>query len=306
MRKNCIKTVSFALILTLLTPFQLPADPIYKGQPPVNAFSAGIGFSGVGLVGDPSVLYWNPAGLSAIDQLSVDFTVAAPVVESPGSWSFLIANSSSGEGGRFGMILMRQHILTDDMTYKVFQFNTPLSYGFSTGQLPVGVTLKFISESLEEDNWHYGVSFDLGMQWITNSGLILGIASLNIAGSDLQAFENESWFGISWGKSTDRIMLTSQFRIDDPFSPTGISDNYKFGLSVKLYESLPAIRSGFSRTSDGKRITVGISYQREKQNTHIEYSLSTDPGDWENRAHFLTYGYAVGSSYSKPSVRRGW
>lgn len=294
--KTLSKLISAILVICL--PCALFAEPIEEILPPVNSLCAGLGFVGVGVPNDPGTVYWNPAGLASMDQMSVDFTVAAPSLESPGSWSFLVANSSSGGGGRFGIALIRRHVKRDDQTYKSFQFNTPLSYGFKAGKFPVGVTLKFISEQFKGSGWHYGLAFDVGTIWIAPSGFVIGFSCLNFSGSNLGAFERENWLGTSWTSPNNSMMFAAQTKIDRPFYKNNFYSNFGMGMKIDLGRKTPGLRAGYLERDGEKRWTVGFRYRNLKSNSYIEYALAANPDGWGQRAHFLTYGYSIKPSFA--------
>lgn len=276
------------------------ANPLPAGIHPINSLSAGLGLSGVAPLSDPALVFWNPAGLGAVNEMAVDFTVAATTLESPGSWSFLMTNSNAKDGSRLGLAMMRRHSDGPKGEFKSFQINLPLAYGFRTGKLPVGVTLKFISERHANGTWNYGTALDLGTAFITGSGIQIGVTSLNTAHSDLGAFSRETWAGLSWVSEVTGGSLTFQGKIDRPFKSDDLEDNFGFGVAQRLGKSQQELRVGYARRAGTGWQTVGFSTKNRGSNTHFDYTLMINPNGWSDKVHFITYGYQIGSV--KPSI----
>lgn len=293
-----MKTTLKILILTCLTAMSTSlsalADPLPDELPPINAFTAGLGFAGVALTSDPGTVFWNPAGLGSSDVMAVDFTAAAPTLETPGSWSFLVANSSSQEGSRFGFAAIRRHFVTDSSEFKSFQLLTPLSYGFKAGVFPVGISMKFICENKNDaDDWNYGMAFDAGALWITPTGFTFGASVHNFAGSNLTAFERKSWLGFSWGTDESPLLLNTQICADRLTDPDFITSNFSVGMRALFFESLPTVVAGFMRSDGNDWATLGVGYNNVKDNTTIEYTYVINPVGWEDAGHFLTYSWGL-------------
>jgi len=312
MKNNSVLFVVFIILMQI--GFNVYADPIPKALPPINAFSAGIGCTGVAVPNNPATLYWNPGGLGLMKQLAVDFTVVVPTLEGPGSWAFLMANSVSDQGERFGFGLIRRHARWDEeSTFKSFTVMLPLSHSFKSGNIPIGVTLKMISEKFDNGDWHYGLTLDTGTLWRSRNGIHLGFSSLNIAGSDLRAFKLESWFGASWHTDKQPITLAMQIRVDRPFDWSYINRHYNIGIdyaifSSRMYLSGKAntykIRGGYLHDDENAWFSAGFEVKFANSNNHTAYTMVVNPDGWEDRAHFLSYGYSV-KSIGKPTPNTG-
>ncbi len=285
--------VAWALIIIFLAADAAFALPLCDRFPPVNASIAGTGFAGVALPDDPAIIYWNPAGLAVADLMSASFTVAAPRLESPGSWAFLVVNSSSVQNTRFGLAMVRHSVELDTLSYRTFQIITPLTYGFKSGAVPFGVSLKFISERFEDGSWHSGMSFDTGLLWTATSDLTLGYSTRNLTGSNLLGFSSESWFGGAWRGAQIPVTLSGQIRADRPFDPDWLSRHFNYGLRVSPPGSIYMLSGGYARSEDDSWLTAGVSSRNINNNTVIEYTFSVNTTGWDDQAHFLTYSYSM-------------
>ncbi len=301
-----LQAVAICIALCLLVPAGVGAGSIDGAFTPINAYSAGVGFAGVGTPTDPSTVYWNPAGLSLIDQMAVQFTLAAPGMETPGSWAFLVANSSSGEGSCFGLALLRHQAHRDGAEFKSFQVNAPLAYGFKAGRFPVGITFKFISESVAGGDWRYGLAFDLGTIAAAPGGFTVALTCFNAAGSGLSSFKSQNWLGFSWGNPRAPVRFAAQVRVDRLFASGGSGENFSLGADLRTGGKVPALRTGILKRDGETYLTFGFAYQRKRHRPRLEYTLILDPDGWKSRAHLLTYNYSFRPEASKPSAGPIW
>ena len=276
------------------------AGPISSSHPPVNSISVGMGMTGVAMYDNPSTIFWNASGLNRMEQLGLDFTVAAPTLESPGSWSFLLANASDDQNTRFGLGMVRHHAKNDEISFKSFATILPFSHGFKAGNIPFGFSLKLISESINEDSWKYGMSVDMGAMWIFPTGFKFGISTQNVGGSDLQAFETQSWFGAYWDNNISPISFSSQFRAERPLDSDYINQNFRLGVNYQLPDQpfgrdrqvgAIEIRSGLMKIDSKMWYTFGFDMVQTGSNTHIGYAVVVEAKTWSGRNHYITYGY---------------
>lgn len=298
MRSGCL-TVALAFALAL--PARVTAAPLPSYLPPVGALSAATGLASVAAADDPSIVYWNPAGLALMDQMTTQLTIASTHEGRPSSWSVLIANSLQGEGSRFGLGLIRRYSTNDAGEYRSFVVISPLSFAAGKRRLPVGLSLKFLSENFGE-RWVYGMGLDAGAALQSREGgMALAVSALNFAGANLRAFPSESWIGLRWGPNDPAISLAAQARLDRPFDGDYISRNYNAGVRWQATKSLPELRAGMIRSGVIVHYTAGLGYDRPSNN-QLEYALVWNRDDAADRIHFLTYGYSLRGG---PSSKRG-
>ncbi len=304
--------ISLNILLVLISGYfaEIIAGPIPENHPPVNSLSAGMGLCGVANHNSPVTIFWNPSGLNRMEQMGLDFTVAAPTVESPGSWSFLLANASEAQDSRLGFGMVRHHATSQDHTYKSFATILPFSHSFMTGKVPFGFSLKLISESIDENDWKFGMSVDIGAMWSHPSGFKFGVTTANIGGSNLQAFNNKSWFGVYWDNNISPFSFSSQFRAERPFDSDYINHNFGVGVNYKLID-LPfdeqrvleasEIRSGWIKVDSRTYYTFGFDFGQTKNDTYLGYAVIIDAKSWSGRTHYITYGYRYAAEKHKRS-----
>ncbi len=293
--------LSVCLIGTLLCN-PVEAEPLPYDIPPVNAFTAGIGGAAVAVTDNPAAIYWNPSCFGVTEMMEVDFSVAASKLESPGSWSFLIANSSTGGDGRFGMGIIRRHAIKNGEKFRSFQVIFPVAHQFGAGLFPIGVSVKFISENYDDSGWKYGMSFDAGAMLVLPTGFKVGYSAQNLVGGDLRAFRSKSWLGASWGGGDFPILVAGQIRAERLRRRTYTTDNFNIGLEISPLPELPELRGGWLRAEGEGRLTMGFSYKLGKENARLEYALVVDPDGWDETTHFVTYSW--GLKPSGPAVGR--
>ncbi|MBT7787422.1 MAG: hypothetical protein HN757_00930 [Calditrichaeota bacterium] len=289
------------------------AKPFSKALPPVNAYSAGLGMAGVAVGNDPATLYWNPGGVGLTNQIAVDISMAAAGFESPGNWSFIMLNSSDIDGNRIGFGLLRNFSeFEDKKEYKSYTVSLPLSSSFQSGSLPVGISVKYITENIEGDGWHHGMSLDFGSMWNPGGGVVFGYSTLNAVGSALRSFSHESWFGASWGADGQPISFSSQFRADELTDWDYISKHYSVGMNYAprsmiaefTQTNLFEFRGGYLVDGDEKWASFGIEVIKGENDSHIAYTMMVDPVGWKNRAHYISYGYSKIAA-KKPALWQG-
>ncbi|MDP8228463.1 MAG: hypothetical protein P9M15_03325 [Candidatus Electryoneaceae bacterium] len=289
-----IRLILIVWLVVIASP--LVASPLDGELPPINAFNSGIGLAGVAVPDNPSFVYWNPAGLAFLSQRSIDFTAAAPKAETPGSWSFLIANKEYGGNSNFAFGIIRRQVRLEDQTdridYRSFEVIAPMSFKLGMKDTPVGISLKFISERVRDGEWKYGAACDVGVMQRLGSELYIGFAVRNLIGSHLRSFGSESWLGGSLGGDDDPILIACQVRMDRPFDRNYMSRNYGYGARFRLRDDLPELRTGYLRRDDSGWITAGLGYRTETY-TRIEYTLLVQVDDSRDATHFLTYGYSL-------------
>ncbi len=299
-----------ALTFALLLPPSTLADPTPYVYPPVNAYSVGMGSAGVALAHDPSIIFWNPGGIGLLDRLAVEFSMASSGLESPGSWAFIMANSSDNDDNRFGLGIIRQHSELDESTYKSYTVLLPLATSLKTNSLPIGMTVKMLSEKLNDEDWHFGAGIDFGVMWQTKTGMLLGLSRLNIFGSSLRSYERQTWFGFGWEKKDFPVKMGAQCRLDRPLDLDYINQHYRTGVEIDLTDDKQtakkeyqySVQTGFIREGDTNYLSGGISALKIADSVHFSYSMGVDTRTWSHRIYMLTYGY---SSLIKKQPRSG-
>lgn len=284
------------IIAGLLVLFAQSANgsPLPRHFPPVNAYSAGVGYASVANPDDPSIILWNPAGMALIDQMSAEFSLAGPKAEQPSSWSILFSNTSGVQESRFGMGVVRRLSADDIGTFRSFEVIIPFSYGFGTNKLPLGLTMKYAAERYDDrDDWSSGLLFDVGMAWRISDGFTLGTSRLNAFGSALSSFPRESWLGAAIGNGKSPFVISAQTRFDRPSDIDFMKDNWSAGVRASIGENIPELRGGFLKRDGEVWFGGGVGWINTKSNTRIEYSLLAKNSNTGIKSHMLTYGYSL-------------
>jgi len=270
------------------------ADPLPAPFPPINAYSAGLGFANAAVWDDPSAVIWNPAGLGLITSMSAEASVAGRDAEWPSSWSFILSNPSGAGQSRFGFALLRRHSLDQTGEYRSFAAIMPLSYGYNRGRIPFGLTMKFAGERYDDrDDWSMGLLFDAGVAWRISDGFSLGLSRLNIAGSALTSFRRESWLAGSLGSPDSPVVLAGQVRFDRPGDREFMERNWSSGVRIDFGGATPALRGGYLKRNGVFWYAGGVGWENLESNTRIEYGILYRAEGQVERAHFLTYGYSM-------------
>jgi hypothetical protein len=270
------------------------AAPLPQQLPPVGAYSASIGLTSVAVFDDPSVIYWNPAGLAMMNQMVAQLTLVSFSKARPTSWSALMASNSSGEGSAFGLALLRRRSTNWAGEYTSFEVITPLSFKQRSKNLPFGISLKLQSENYGE-KWVYGFRMDAGAAIVSrDGGMKIAVSTQNVIGGRLRAFPHESWIGLAAGSDTSSFRLSMQARFDRPFDGDYISQNYSLGGRWKLgYQNPFQLCAGLIRQNTQIRYTTGFGYDTRLSTSHFEAAVIYDPRIGADRTYYVTYGYAV-------------
>jgi len=198
--------------------------------------------------------------------------------------------------------MLRRHYRLGESTCKSFTLFLPLAYPIATNQLPIGVNVKFISESVDDSRWHYGMGFDLGAIWSTDSGVQMGLSRLNAFGSDLGSFDGESWLGLAWTGEVLPVTVTTQTRFDRPFDSKYLSEHLSGGIDVPLPVPTGSsrkdsyfwkVRGGYKREQTDRWLTMGFEVGKCGEEIRVAYSMAVNTRGWKDRIHLLTYGYNI-------------
>ena len=161
----------------------------------VGARAAALGEAYVALPGNPAALYWNPAGIAAIDKLSLMISHATLYSGLGVTHSFLGLTYPLGAGNTIGVSVT--YLSTDDIEittvdypqgtgtyYAARDYCVGVSFGrFVTDRLSLGVTLKFVREGIYRETAQT-LAADFGS--VLNTGLLgikLGMCLSNFGGN---------------------------------------------------------------------------------------------------------------------------
>ncbi len=252
----------------------------------------GMGGAFVGLTGEVSVIYCNPAGLARID--ASQFGVMWSVLTLDRNFNYSALAIPLSKYGTFAVSWVQYrvgNIEARDKTGALFDrfSNTEntlfLSYGVRVQDyLSVGLTSKIYIHNLYH-NTAKGKGFDIGLQVKPSDIMNIGLSIQNIFNSvtwDTET-EREEWFGqiVRLGLRLipkKNINLYIDFEIYNPpgydwKNPDNLYGQWHIGAERLLGNGL-MIRGGLN---DG-RLTLGASYILKTKSTYeFQYAFSQDP-----------------------------
>ncbi len=290
-----------ALLAVALNFFSLAQAAILPMRlPPVGAYSAGIGYASLAVFDDPSMVYWNPAGLAVANIGLVQFSLASHTGALAGSWSALIASGNSGSDSRFGLGLIRRHSVNFAGEFTSFECIAPLSYVGPDRTVPIGFSMKFQTENYGS-RWVYTMGLDAGAAYITrDKGLTVAVSTKNVFGGRLQAFPHESWIGAALGSDTTALRFSIQARFDRPLHYNYMSQNYSIGGRLLASQTMPQLRMGVIHGEGKLRYSAGIGYAAPRSSGRFDVAVIFDPKNSGDRTYFLTYG--ISSQPGSPTM----
>jgi len=266
------------LVLALVPGAFLPARALAVGEAGFAFLKVGVGARAMGMgsayvaeAGDPTAVYWNPAGLAGLDRTQITFmhsewiqdfrqdfaAVAAPAFRD-GAGGFAVGISTfyadeferrSDTGALLGHFGFNDIIATGSVAY-------PLS-----SSLTGGLSAKFIREMIDQEVAS-SVAFDLGARLaVPRTSLVLA-GALQSLGSK-PTFVSESFdlptmlrLGASqrWGVEgwSSDARLTAEYRETK-------GEDSKFHLGGEwLYKGTAALRAGYKFGYDEESATFGL------------------------------------------------
>jgi len=273
--------------------------------PPLSVSSIGSGYATLAEGNDASTIFWNPAGLALMNQMSAQLTLGLYDEQNhPTSWSLLFASNLSHAEGQFGLGIIRRYSENSSGEFKSFEVLNPLSFKGSRSTVAWGFTPKLAAENFGE-KWVYGLKLDAGVSLKTErkSGMVLAFAMQNFAGSNLRAFRWDSWGGFRSGSEANTFTMYVQTRMDKPFNAKYMSENYRIGGLLKPEDRRkPEVRMGLIRDRGVVQYTAGLTYRSVTSSTRIEYAIIWNPNEKQSFAHFLSYGFhVIGGAPTRPS-----
>ncbi len=156
----------------------------------VGARALGMGGAQVGVTGDISSLYWNPAGLSRLN-INSELTFNHANWLADISYDFAAAVMPIGELGTFGLSVISMRVPEDIVTTVDFpegdgrRWNaTSLAFGLTyarnlTDRFSIGLTMKYIREAIWSESAS-GFALDIGTLYLSEiPGLSIGASISN-------------------------------------------------------------------------------------------------------------------------------
>ena len=250
---------------------------------PVGARSISMGGAFNAMVSGNEAIYWNPAGL-ANSPAAAEATFCNLQWIADTQLNYFAISSKFGSIGSFGLSAKifdfgsfseTTEFETEGTGLMVEPSLVTLGLTFSrqmTDRIFFGINAKLISESMLRTS-ATGVAFDFGVQYVSSSGIRMGLTLNNFGG--MMKFEGEDL----------------QRTVDVPFTETG-SRSMDLLLDSQTFELPSTFEIGIAydyRVNDQNVITVATNYRNQNYGLDevmggVEYSL--------NDMVFLRGGYA--------------
>lgn len=247
MRVSKLLTVLLTLLVVFGLSFQAMAgNPEKKGTAGADELLIPMGARGIALAGacvanisGIDAIYWNPAGVAASDKsIEATFSYMKYIADINVNFGGFVTKTPVGSIGftfqsiGFGDI----PITTEDSPEGIGAFYSPtyMTIGVTysramTDRIFIGVNAKFVSETIMQTNAST-VAIDMGVQYLTESGIRLGVA--------LKNFGNPISFE---GANMDRQVElpdtkpgTPQRRLRIPGQDHELPSSFEIGLAYEL------------------------------------------------------------------------
>lgn len=278
-----------------------------------SPFSVGVGARALAMGGgftsladDASAIFYNPAGLAALEFQEVSFMHMAlfeGTICDYASWAYPVISL-----GGFGIAYMR--IGTDDIvkrssfdSLECFDYSTSqflVSYGRRLhGGLALGVSLKVVNQTLDVYS-DYGAGLDFGMTAVLYGNLSGGIlirdmipASLKLdTTSEVTLMSVVGGLSVKQIKLADRVKLTASFELE---KVENRSTKVHTGAEA-VFDGAYALRAGYDR--DNLSFGAGLTYRRLR----IDYAYKCL--DYVDDSHRFSLSFLIGSSISEQKRRQ--
>jgi hypothetical protein len=266
-----------------------------------RALALGGAFSAIS--DDPSAGYWNPAGLSHIDQIQFTATHykmsldrnhnfiggALPITSSSTVGLSWIGLGVNGIEGRTGNTAQPDFIYSNSSNALLLSFGQKIN-----SFLSVGFSAKGIYQKLQDVD-AYGMGFDVSMLARPNDFVSIGFSVQDLGTRIKWSSGREEAFpltyrgGIALNVSENLLVAFDAYKIGngDP--------GYSWGAEYKALNLLP-IRVGYS--DQGIVAGAGINVPLQTMNLAIDYAFGKDQLDG-SESHKLSLGFAFFNKRTK-------
>jgi hypothetical protein len=320
-----MKTIKIAIVLCLMLGVS-QADFSKVGTAGAQFLKLGLGARAIGMgeaftamAGDPSCIYWNPAGLASVEKSSVLFSYMKWVGD------IHYANFTfNWPMGRFAMgglqiisLSMGDMPLTtiedpdgeSGLTFTAGDLAVGFSYSRAlTDKFSSGITFKFVRQSIWEMAAQ-GFAIDLGSYLETGfNSLRIAVALLNF-GSDMRytgrslesAYIPEEWYDL--GYSTGGTETGGMLPISRRASPFVMPLTFRMGVAYDLIDCDPMMLTAAAdlvHPNDGlEKINIGLEFTYGKFLTlRSGYKYDMDRGKLDDAS--TTEGISAGAGLHVP------
>ncbi len=278
-----------------------------------SPFSVGVGARALAMGGgftsladDASAVFYNPAGLAALQYQEVSFMHMAlfeGTICDYASWAYpvLLLGGFAAAYMRIGtgdIIKRSGFVELGSFDYSTSQFL--ISYGRRLhGGLALGLSLKVVNQTLDVYS-DYGVGFDFGMTTSLYKNLSAGVIIRDMipASIKLDTTSELTPLSVVGGLSLKRIKLTEKVDLTASFELEKVenrSTKVHTGAEA-VFDGAYALRAGYDR--DNFSFGAGLAYRRLK----IDYAYKFL--DYVDDSHRFSLSFLIGPSVSEQERRK--
>lgn len=295
--------ITVMLVLALCAPISHAGDAGRETPFSLGAGARPLGMGGgfTSLSDDAVSLYYNPAGLSALEwqEFAAMHTVLFEgSLYDAVSWVYPISDHH-GLGVGFMRLgtedIVRRVNYVDQGTFDYAYTQAMLSYGRSIGeQFSLGTSLKILRQSLSGHS-DFGIGLDLGLTAKLYRNLSLGIMARDILAPELQleSTAERSPVSVAGGLSLSGLAVSEYVQLTAAFDLEKTEDrNLKIrtGAEVRFHDAF-ALRLGYDR--DNVSFGTGLKYRR----LNIDYAYKLV--DYVRDVHHFSLSFLIGKSVTE-------
>ncbi len=268
-----------------------------------GARSLGLGGAFTAIADDATSTIWNPAGLPAVDDLTI--TLSSARLSLDRKHSFIGFVKKVGAKGGLGLAVVNAGVdgipsrSSDDQAGGSFNYNSnaySLSYGHDFGAVSLGVSGRFLMDSFGDHSSESGFGGnDIGLLGHNEAGTFsYGLAVRNfggsIAGSELPLLIAGGLAYRVHHKNVATFSVDVEHEVIDlPESTTSLHIGTEY-----LIANTFAIRGGSKLTSDRRRFFVGFGVN--VSGLQLDYALKAGDSAVNNldddSTHFISLSYS--------------
>ncbi len=213
-----------------------------------------MGFAFVSVADDQWSLYYNPAGISEIENLSTGvFYIPAPFGLNELATANAVLTKKFGFGNlgfsfqTYGFDLLREHRISLGFAKNLFQ------------ELRLGFKFTYHSINIQNYGNDFALGFDFGLITKLSEKLKLGFTATNLNrptyGVNKEKLNQLFMAGMSYSPMTNlTFALELEKEVRNPF-------NFKFGLEYSVIKYLD-LRTGYNTEPNNITAGIGIHYQK--------------------------------------------
>jgi hypothetical protein len=278
------------IILTVSLIILVQSIVLHAGEP-FSARVQGMGGAGVVIPSDAATIYWNPAGLMYQNGIAMDATLQFDDLDWPANWgfSYLNYNRYAARGAGLGIYRLKSEQQGSSPDGNVVATHLATVYRTPLG-VPVGLTIKYLNESREQEKRKHFVTFDAGFL-IPLGPWLAGVNFQSLTGPDSRLLPYRVMGGLAWTYH-DQIMLVSQAIVHNWEQAKDWSNeaDLRFGLELAFSRSF-ALQGGWAQRPGEKYWTGGLGLYSADRRSRINLAYHWHPSGKIDDRVFVSLGY---------------